>query len=174
MADVVLISRADGGLSVMRPVGEAFDAAAEVARWSAGVDPSWLPVTWRVADDSVLPADRTDRDSWVDDGTSVAVDAARKAGLAATLLAALRAEAKALLDEARAAQYKLTRAVVLVSLDEVNLLRQWITDFKAEVALASSLADLKARVATLDSLAQRTATQAKTAVRNRIDTADAD
>jgi hypothetical protein len=91
-----------------------------------------------------------------------------------TALEHLRAQAKRLLDENASEQFKLTRAVVLVAMDEVNLLRQWVTDFKAQVALATSLADLKTRVAGLDNLPQRTAAQAKTAVRNRIDTADAD
>jgi hypothetical protein len=77
--------------------------------------------------------------------------------LAKELYDALDAEARAL------------RAVVVLTVDELNDLRSWITSFKAEVAAASSLADLKTRVATLPSLPQRTYAQARTAVRNAVD-----
>ena len=61
------------------------------------------------------------------------------------------------------------RSVVLVSLDEINTLRSWITSFKVEVAAASSLADLKTRVAGLPNTPARTAAQARTALRNHLD-----
>lgn len=66
------------------------------------------------------------------------------------------------------------RAIVLVAIDEINILRDWITQFKSQVALASSLADLKTRVAALPNVPQRTATQAKTAVASKIDAGGAD
>lgn len=63
---------------------------------------------------------------------------------------------------------QITRALVLVTKDEINLLRQWVTDFKAAVAASTSLADLKTRVAALDSMPQRTAQQAKAAMLAKI------
>jgi hypothetical protein len=59
---------------------------------------------------------------------------------------------------------QILRAEVLVMVDEINLLRAWITSFKAATAAAASLADLKTRIAALDNLPQRTAVQAKNAV----------
>lgn len=91
----------------------------------------------------------------------------------ADLIAAYRAKAKELLD-AQAEQLALLRATVLTSLDEVNLLRQWITDFKTQVAAATNLADLKTRVAGLSNMPQRTAQQARDAIKGKIDTGDAD
>ena len=55
------------------------------------------------------------------------------------------------------------RAVAAIMVDEINSLRDWITDFKAAVAAASSLADLKTRVAALPNLPDRTLQQAKNA-----------
>lgn len=59
----------------------------------------------------------------------------------------------------------------LVSLDEFNILRQWIMAFKVEVAAATNLADLKTRVAALPNLPDRTASQIRGAVRTKIDAA---
>lgn len=66
------------------------------------------------------------------------------------------------------------RAIVLVAIDEINLLRQWITSFKAAVAASSSLADLKSRVAALANVPDRTVAQAKAAVTNKISAGAAD
>jgi hypothetical protein len=66
------------------------------------------------------------------------------------------------------------RAVVLTALDEVNVLRDWVTQFKAATAAATSLANFQTRVAALPNLPQRTAAQAKSALLARINTADAD
>lgn len=52
--------------------------------------------------------------------------------------------------------------------DELNILRGWTLDFKAEVAAATSLADLQTRVAGLPDLADRTLAQLRTAINNRI------
>ena len=60
-------------------------------------------------------------------------------------------------------------AIVQTLVDEINVLRQWLASFKVEVAAASNLADLKTRVATLPATADRTYVQARTAIRNRID-----
>lgn len=68
----------------------------------------------------------------------------------------------------------LARAVILAALDEINLLRQWLADLKAQVAAATSLADLKARVALLPDTPDRSALQAKSAVAAKIDSGGAD
>lgn len=60
------------------------------------------------------------------------------------------------------------RAEVLVLVDEINLLRQWITSFKAAVAASSSLADLKTRTAALANMPDRTAAQAKNAIVSKV------
>lgn len=64
---------------------------------------------------------------------------------------------------------KVMRAVAAVLVDEINNLRQWLAQFKAEVAAAASLADLKTRVATLPAMPDRTLAQAKTAILGKID-----
>lgn len=66
----------------------------------------------------------------------------------------------------------LIRSVVQVLLDENNLMRSWISNFKTEVSRSTSLADFKTRVATLQDLQQRTLSQAKTAILNKINSSD--
>lgn len=63
---------------------------------------------------------------------------------------------------------KLMTAYSDIIKDELNNVRQWITDFKADVAAATNLADLKTRVAANPDLADRTLSQLKTAIQNRI------
>lgn len=68
----------------------------------------------------------------------------------------------------------LSRAVValaLLSLDEINSLRQWIAGFRSAVA-AASLADLKTRVAALPNTPDRTRRQLLDAVRAKLVDAD--
>ena len=55
---------------------------------------------------------------------------------------------------------------------EMNILRGWITQFKADVAAANNLADLKTSVAAQPDLPDRTLAQLKTAIRTRIDKDD--
>lgn len=64
------------------------------------------------------------------------------------------------------------RAAALLMMDEINLLRQWIMSFKVELAAATSLANFQSRVAGLPNLPDRTASQIKPAIRNRIDSPD--
>jgi len=59
---------------------------------------------------------------------------------------------------------KAHKAVALVMLDEINIIRQWDTSFKAAVAASTSLADLKTRVAALPAMPDRTPAQLKSAV----------
>ena len=65
---------------------------------------------------------------------------------------------------------RIERAAIELLVDENNALRQWLVDFKVQVAAASTLADLKTRVATLPNMPVRTAAQIKTALRNKLDT----
>lgn len=69
---------------------------------------------------------------------------------------------------------KLQRAVLLVALDEINLLRQRDRDRSIDVAAATSLADLKTRWAARPSLADRTITQFKNAVQTKINSGASD
>lgn len=71
-------------------------------------------------------------------------------------------------------QAVLMRAILLVLLDENNVTRGWIADFKTAVAASTSLADLKTRVAALPAMPDRTAAQFKTAVQNKINAGAAD
>lgn len=66
------------------------------------------------------------------------------------------------------------RAIVLSAMDEINLLRAWITNFKAAVAGAATLPTLKAAVGELPNVPQRTAAQAKSAIEAKIESGDAD
>lgn len=63
---------------------------------------------------------------------------------------------------------KLMTAYSDILKDELNILRGWTADFKTEVAAATSLGDLKTRVAGLPTLADRTLSQVKTQIQNRI------
>ena len=92
---------------------------------------------------------------------------------AAALLAAQRSGAKAIVD-ALGSDSKVLRALLLLTLDEINDLRGWLVDFKVETAAASNLADFKARIATLPNMPDRTASAARTAIKNKIDAGDAD
>jgi hypothetical protein len=60
------------------------------------------------------------------------------------------------------------RQVVVMTLGEINILRQWIVDFQVEVAAATNLNDLKTRIAGLPNLPDRTFAQIKTQLRNNL------
>lgn len=93
----------------------------------------------------------------------------------AWLVAQAQTSAKNEMDTATAApatasaEQRILRALAAVTLDEVNVLRQWIASFKSEVAGATSLADLKTRVAGLPSMPDRTAVQLRAAIENKLD-----
>ncbi len=101
-------------------------------------------------------------DGWLaNDPTILAqIDAAK--------IATLRAAAKQFHDD-QDAQNVAFRAFVKLVVDENNLLREWITDFKAAVASAGSLGALKTGVASLPNVPQRTYQQAKAAINNLVD-----
>lgn len=91
----------------------------------------------------------------------------------ADLLAALRGAAKEQLD-AQSSSDALLRAVVLVLIDELNVLRQWLTAFKVQTAAATNLANFQLRVAGLPATTDRTAQQARDAIKTKLDAGDAD
>lgn len=64
---------------------------------------------------------------------------------------------------------RIERAAIELLVAENNTNRQWISDFKAEVAASTSLADFKSRVAGLPDMPQRTPAQIKSALRNKLD-----
>jgi hypothetical protein len=88
--------------------------------------------------------------------------------------ALFRAQAKALFKEVLDLARMVDRAIVLTSMDEINLIRSWITSYKAAVAAATSFDNFKTRVAALPNLAQRTAVQAKNSIESKIDVGDVD
>ena len=112
---------------------------------------------------------------WADDGAYWRegivdyTDAEWDAILAAEKAARQAAEAVARAVEQNLDEYeRRMKAVVLVLVDEINLLRGWITGFKAAVAASTSLADLKTRVAATAAMPDRTREQAKTAIANKV------
>lgn len=102
-----------------------------------------------------------------------AINARDAADARAALLSGSRAGAKDSVDQLSPEGVRL-RAALLVTLDEINNLRQWIEAFKAQVALASNLADLKTRVSSLPAMPDRTTAQVKNAIRGKIDAGSAD
>ena len=99
---------------------------------------------------------------------SFAEKAALESAEAAAQVAAIRAAAKGQLDGFGDIPL-FQRAFADIAKDEINLLRKWTRDFKAEVAAATNLADLKTRVSGLPTLNDRTLDQLKTAIKNRVD-----
>lgn len=75
-----------------------------------------------------------------------------------------RSRASALMD---AEDGRLWRAVALALIDELNILRTRDRDRAADVAAATSLNDLKTRWAARSALNDRTAAQARTAVKDK-------
>jgi hypothetical protein len=69
---------------------------------------------------------------------------------------------------------RVLRAVVALTVDELNDLRSWVTAFKAATAAATSLADLKTRVANLPNMPARTLQQARTAIVNKVEAGQVD
>jgi hypothetical protein len=97
---------------------------------------------------------------------------AQEATATAALAARPKATAKAVFADSSPDSQALaaaSRGLALVTLEEINTLRQWLAAFKTEVAVATSLEDLKTRVATLPATGDRTARQLRAAIRNKID-----
>lgn len=100
--------------------------------------------------------------------TQVELIAVTQIQVDAALLTKLRAAAKQyhlnLQSENRA-----LRATVKLVVDELNILRQWMTDMKTQTALSTNYATLKTGIATLSATPQRTYVQARTAIETLID-----
>lgn len=92
----------------------------------------------------------------------------------AFVLAALHARASNYFDVTRDEAYVTMRAIVLALLKEVNILRQRDRDRTTDIAASTSLANLQTRWAARPPLADRTAAQAKQAVRDSIAAGEAD
>lgn len=94
----------------------------------------------------------------------------------AGLAASRRAGAKAVYD-ALGLEGKVLRALVLALVGELNTVRQRLVAQDTAVSQATSLADLKTRwaaVVTAHPMPDRTGAQARTALRNRLDSGAAD
>jgi hypothetical protein len=85
----------------------------------------------------------------------------------------LRREAREMLDAINR-EAAILRALALTTLSEINLLRQWVTDFKAATAAATNLANLQTRVAALPNVPQRTAQQLREAIKQQVTDGSAD
>lgn len=121
------------------------------------------------------------------DFSAVATAAQRSAALAAVLAADLsessrlsqkralaRQLAKALMDLSASDLSVLVRAVALAAGDGDNVLRRWITGFVSDVNASTTFAQLKTLILARGGLPQITGQAVKTAVKNRMDTPDAD
>jgi hypothetical protein len=102
-----------------------------------------------------------------------AVDAAEVAAASQAVQDAMRVNGPILID-AKNTEAAVLRAIVLLLIDELNSLRVWITSFKAATAAATTLANLQSRVAALANMPDRTAEQAKTAIKAKLEAGDAD
>lgn len=170
MPNCIVWQEPGGSLRITIPADPAADLNA-VAAQALAIDPSLANCT-RLADVDVatLPA-RTYREFWQHNGSAVTVDAV---AAQQTLLTRFRAKAAALIDQVQDTQAAKDRALLLVMMDELNLLRAWVTSFKAAVAASTNLANLQTRVAALNSLPQRTASQIRPAVQGKMTAGDAD
>jgi hypothetical protein len=73
VSDVLIIKRADGGVSLMYPAEqEIMDTQALVNTWQASYPVQ--AVGFRIADKAAVPSDRTFRNAWTDDNPTDTVD----------------------------------------------------------------------------------------------------
>lgn len=128
-----------------------------------GVAYADFAAAWPGGDSGTLPTEQECQTTWD----------TLEANRPATVLAARRAAA-IVLAAAPEAVAQVIRAELLLTMDELNVVRQWVTDFKAATAGAATLAALKTAVAALPNLPQRTAAQIKPQLVTRIGTVDAD
>lgn len=134
----------------------------------------------RLADNATIPADETNADyrdylSWLAaPNTPTDADPAPIPPTPEETSAVQRAAAVAQLTTDPMPTSKFIRAVILLTLDEINLLRQRETDHAADVAAATTLADLKTRWAARAAMPDRTIAQLKTAIENKINAGTAD
>ena len=120
MASVIVYTRPEGGVAVVTPLGRLDDEAE--ADWLSRVAALAVPagVAWRAVDESALPSDRAQPETWTDDGATVTVDPARVAALAAAARAATRKAAMAALFASREPVAVATRAALSVVFTWIN------------------------------------------------------
>jgi len=99
--------------------------------------------------------------------TDAEVDAAL-AQIPAAQIAADKVLAKTILDN-HSPISRVERNLIALIVSELNLLRAWITSFKAATAAATSLANLQTRVAALDAMPARTGPVVTQAIKDAID-----
>lgn len=92
----------------------------------------------------------------------------------APITAALRSSATDYFLNDAAPISKVERAAAFVTMDEINILRQRDRDRAADVAAATTFADLKTRWAARSSLDDRVPSQIRTAIQNKINSGAAD
>jgi len=102
-------------------------------------------------------------------GEKDAVDTAR----AANSIASIRVRAKSRFDGQTTTGQSL-RCMADITKREVNIVRGWLADFKAEVISSTSLSDFQFRVAGLPTLPDRTLAQLKTEIQDCVDDGDVD
>jgi hypothetical protein len=95
--------------------------------------------------------------------------AAYDAAQAAVRTAALKQAIKTAYQAGAAAAERSDRAIVKLTVDELNDLRNWVMSFKAVVSGAGTFAALKTAVAGLPNLPARTYAQARNAYDNAVD-----
>jgi hypothetical protein len=71
-------------------------------------------------------------------------------------------------------EVRVLRALVIVLIGEINSLRTWTRNFKAETAAATNLSNFQSRVATLATLTNRTAAEARQAIQEQINSGASD
>ena len=144
------------------------------------LSPAAFAVGWRYCVEAPAIAHQK-ADCWTDDGTTLtqhrtaynaeelaAQAAAEEANrLAWEAEAAAQAEALKALESELDNSERITRALALTILDELNRITTRIRTFDAAVAAATSLANLQTRVAALSSIPDRTVAQLKAAVKER-------
>lgn len=91
----------------------------------------------------------------------------------AQVTAGQRTEAKRELAD-RLPRGKALRSLAAVANDANNDLRRWLMGLKQAITLATNIADLKVRVAALPNLPDRTLSQVRAALENKLDSGDAD
>jgi hypothetical protein len=156
-------------------IGQMLDMISMVDGKIVDADPDQVLMRRAPLSAVVMTLGVTDKDSavwrWktqeeIDADAAAAAQSAADVAAAQAAAAAAVLELEAQLDNAQ----RITKGLALTLLDEVNLLRDWITSFKAATAAATSLANLQTRVAALANVPERTAAQLKTAVYNKAKT----
>jgi len=92
----IMISRTDGGVSIMTMVRDGADVAVQLEKWK-GIHPGEY-ASHRVAEDHEVPADRTFRNAWTDAGGKIAHDMPKAKELRKNQLRAERAPLLEALD----------------------------------------------------------------------------